>query len=147
MGLAGSATEPRVSLGLMADRDHERGEPEIATTTLAEIYVQQGLLDRALVIYRRVAERTPGDERIAGRVAELEAEMERLRVGGEPLPSVSAPALVSEPLPAAAGATAPAASEDSPPAAPEDSPPAERDPRSPPAAAADAEFQAWLERR
>jgi hypothetical protein len=129
----------------MADMSRERaGEPEIATTTLAEIYVQQGLLDRALAIYRRVAERTPGDERIAGRVAELEAEMERLRVGGEPLPAVSAPALVNEP-PAAAFATAP--TPEDPPPVERDSPPAERDHRSPPAAAADAEFLEWLERR
>lgn len=124
----------------MADVSRERaGEPEIATTTLAEIYVQQGLLDRALVIYRRVAERAPGDERIAGRVAELEAEMERLRAGGEPLPAVSAPALVGEPQPSGPVADAPTAREDSTPA--------EREPQSPPAAAADAEFLAWLERR
>jgi len=137
---AGSAAGRPVSLCTMADVSRERaGEPEIATTTLAEIYVQQGLYDRALVIYRRLAERTPGDERVAARVAEIEAEMERLRVGGEPLPAVSAPALVGEPRSAAPVAT--------PPTAPEDSPPAERDARSPLAAAADAEFLAWLERR
>jgi hypothetical protein len=123
---AGSAAGRPVSLCTMADVSRERaGEPEIATTTLAEIYVQQGLYDRALVIYRRLAERTPGDERVAARVAEIEAEMERLRAGGEPVPV--RPLVVPRP-----GGSAP-----SPPLPPP----------TVPAVADDAEFLAWLDRR
>jgi hypothetical protein len=137
----------------MADRDHERtGEPEIATTTLAEIYVQQGLLDRALAMYRRVADRSPGDPRIAGRVAEIERQVEQLRAG-EPVPArgpIEEPVPASfgpreEPVPATLGPQeeSPTVSRESgsPPA------PAPRTPRAAPAAAADAEFLAWLERR
>ena len=105
----------------MADRDHERGEPEIATTTLAEIYVQQGLLDRALAIYRRVADRSPGDPRVAVRVVEIERQIEQLRASGEP--ASAPPELRPEPVPTSG----------------------ER--RAAPAAAADPEFLAWLERR
>ena len=45
---------------------------EIATSTLAEIYAQQGLLGRALSIYRRMLSRTPEDAEISGRIQNLE---------------------------------------------------------------------------
>ncbi|HET6616300.1 MAG TPA: hypothetical protein VFH69_00655 [Gemmatimonadota bacterium] len=45
---------------------------EIATSTLAEIYAQQGLLGRALSIYRRMLSRTPEDREISGRIENLE---------------------------------------------------------------------------
>lgn len=45
---------------------------EIATSTLAEIYAQQGLLGRALSIYRRMLSRTPEDPEISGRIQNLE---------------------------------------------------------------------------
>lgn len=47
-------------------------EPEIATGTLAEIYAQQGLYDRALEIYRRMESRRPDDPEIARRIAAIE---------------------------------------------------------------------------
>ncbi len=56
---------------------------EIATSTLAEIYAQQGLHARALAIYRKLARRTPQDEEVAARVAELSYEIERRRIGEE----------------------------------------------------------------
>jgi len=49
---------------------------EIATSTLAEIYAQQGLLGRALTIYRRMLSRTPDDAEIAGRIESLERRIE-----------------------------------------------------------------------
>jgi hypothetical protein len=50
-----------------------RGESgEIATSTLAEIYAQQGLLGRALAIYRRIQARAPDDAEIAERIDRLE---------------------------------------------------------------------------
>lgn len=48
---------------------------EIATSTLAEIYAQQGLLGRALSIYRRMLARAPGDSAIADRIRSLEVRM------------------------------------------------------------------------
>lgn len=100
--------------------------PEIATSTLAEIYAQQGLHGRAIEIYRRIQRRDPTDERVAARIAELEAAAERStgEEADEPAPPEGGAS--SEPGPdgnAAGGGT------------------------GPPAADADAEFLAWLERR
>ncbi|MBW3660361.1 MAG: hypothetical protein KY397_01845 [Gemmatimonadetes bacterium] len=62
----------------MHSHDREPGrEPEIATGTLAEIYAQQGLYERALEIYRRIQHQRPGDPRVAERIAELVEAAER----------------------------------------------------------------------
>lgn len=68
------------------------GEPanssgEIATRTLAEIYAQQGLHERALTIYRRIERRLPDDADVARRIAELSRAVQ-----AEDQPSASAPA-------------------------------------------------------
>lgn len=110
----------------MTDHDRERGSgPEIATSTLAEIYAQQGLHDRALEIYRRIARRSPDDPRVAERIAELE----RARVADDgTAPAEPAP----EPTPAADPV-----SDRSDPVGATPAPPAAEDP----------EFLAWLGRR
>ena len=59
-------------------------EGDLATTTLAEIYVQQGLYERAVAIYQRLATRAPGDTEVAERIEALMAEIERSRSGDEP---------------------------------------------------------------
>jgi hypothetical protein len=94
---------------------------EIATSTLAEIYAQQGLLGRALSIYRRMLSRTPEDPDISGRirslerriaeagptseerVSELEGERTRERLPWDP-PAEESPAAAARP---ATGATDP----------------------------------------
>lgn len=132
----------------MSDGTFERtGEPEIATTTLAEIYVQQGLIDRALAIYRRLALRSPGDDRVAARVLELEQEIEQRRAAAAGPPESPAPA--APPEAAAAPAEVPAAIPPETAAdAPEPPTPDTAEPqRSASPAAEDAEFLAWLERR
>jgi hypothetical protein len=55
---------------------------EIATSTLAEIYAQQGLIGRALSIYRRMLARAPEDAGIADRIRSLEVRM--AEAGPEP---------------------------------------------------------------
>jgi hypothetical protein len=55
-----------------AERPGRAESGEIATSTLAEIYAQQGLLGRALSIYRRMLTRTPEDGEIAARIERLE---------------------------------------------------------------------------
>lgn len=62
---------------------------EIATSTLAEIYAQQGLLGRALSIYRRMLSRAPEDSAIADRIRSLEVRM--AEAGPEPSPAELAP--------------------------------------------------------
>jgi hypothetical protein len=147
---------------IMADAAHERSsEAEIATSTLAEIYVQQGLVDRALVIYRRLAQRSPGDARIATRVTELETELERQRAGGEreafreppdleaPPPSTFEPGRLTpaEPEPAPAEPEPAPEEPEQAPEEPEHTAAPATAPRSAPAAAADRQFLAWLEKR
>jgi hypothetical protein len=59
-----------------------RESGEIATSTLAEIYAQQGLLGRALAIYRRIQARAPEDAEIAERIERLERRV--AEAGTEP---------------------------------------------------------------
>ena len=60
---------------------------EIATSTLAEIYAQQGLLGRALSIYRRMLARAPEDTGIADRIRSLEVRM--AEAGPDPQPEAA----------------------------------------------------------
>jgi tetratricopeptide (TPR) repeat protein len=53
----------------------ETASEEIATATLAEIYAEQGLLDRALGIYRRLLAEDPTNARIRDRAAQLERKL------------------------------------------------------------------------
>jgi tetratricopeptide (TPR) repeat protein len=46
--------------------------PDIATVTLAEIYLQQGLKEQALQIYRQLLERQPDNEAVKKRLREIE---------------------------------------------------------------------------
>lgn len=102
--------------------ERERGGQDLATTTLAEIYAQQGLLERARAIYERIAERAPDDPRIAERIESLSRAI-REGAGGSrerEAPAIS-PAVGPEP-----GAPSPAGS---------------------PGGTPDEAFEAWLARR
>jgi tetratricopeptide (TPR) repeat protein len=46
--------------------------PHVATVTLAEIYLQQGLKEQAAQIYRQLLERQPGDVSVRKRLEEIE---------------------------------------------------------------------------
>jgi tetratricopeptide (TPR) repeat protein len=58
-------------------RDQEEGEAGkgpprgMATATLAEVYFQQGLLDKAIETYKRVLRHQPGDQAVKDRLSEL----------------------------------------------------------------------------
>ena len=65
---------------------------EIATSTLAEIYAQQGLLGRALSIYRRMLARAPEDSAIADRIRRLEVRMAEAGPDPQPEPASGPPA-------------------------------------------------------
>jgi|GEM_PF-3435762 len=47
--------------------------PHVATVTLAEIYLQQGLVEQAAQIYRQLLEREPGDASVQKRLEEIES--------------------------------------------------------------------------
>lgn len=53
--------------------DDEIPTTEIATMTLAEIYAEQGFREKALDILRQVLQRNPDADKVARRIAELEA--------------------------------------------------------------------------
>lgn len=54
------------------DTEPSRQDP-LSTSTLAELYVQQGFVAKALEIYRALHAENPGDARALARIAELEA--------------------------------------------------------------------------
>lgn len=111
------------------ERTSPEESPEIATSTLAEIYAQQGLYDRALTIYRKLLGRNPEDEEIAARITELvQAAEEAEPAGGGPPPEPGA---------------IPVPPEEEPEVAPEEPEPAEE----PPPVEEDEAFLAWLEGR
>lgn len=141
------------------DRDDgttEGGSTEIATSTLAEIYERQGLYDRAIAIWRKLARRAPEDPEIASRIEALSRRLEASREGevdpdaGEsdregieeiPVPAEEglAPTATSEPhasLEAEAARTGP----------PEDTGSADESSSTSPAPSPDEDerFQAWL---
>lgn len=126
-----------------SEKDPAR-EPEIATGTLADIYAQQGLYERALEIYRRIRDRRPGDPGIESRIADLEAAIER-RGEEEPTEPAGGPGSeggeVAERGEAAAVEAGPA-DVDEAPAADE---PAGRGGAQP--LEGDDPFRAWLERK
>jgi hypothetical protein len=43
-----------------------------SSSTLAELYFRQGLVDRAVEVYRQVLDEEPGNERARSRLAEIE---------------------------------------------------------------------------
>jgi tetratricopeptide (TPR) repeat protein len=66
--------------------------PPLSSSTLAELYFNQGFTRQAIDVYRELLDREPGNERIKARILELEA-IERQLDGG----TVSAPPPPSDP--------------------------------------------------
>ena len=70
----------------------------IATATLAEIYVKQGLLDKAIEVYEGILNQNPGNESARGRIKQLQQmsgreivpAAEEVPVDEEPLPEIAA---------------------------------------------------------
>lgn len=59
----------------MAAREPEASpqiQPEVATVTMAELYAEQGHLDKAAAVYRTILETAPETPEVAARLAELE---------------------------------------------------------------------------
>lgn len=69
--------------------------PEIATPTLAELYVNQGQLETAIQTYRKVLEQYPEDDRSRSRLEELESMQRASEAGAAPVmeePAMPSPA-------------------------------------------------------
>ncbi len=59
----------------LADELAARSAPPIETVTIADIYVEQGLYQQAMQIYKKHQEFRPGDESLAKRIRELEEKI------------------------------------------------------------------------
>ncbi len=67
-------------------------EPDLNSSTLAELYFNQGFTDQAIDVYRQIVEREPGNERVQARLSELEALKRHLREQEPAAPAAAAPA-------------------------------------------------------
>jgi len=74
--------EPVATQKLILKRPAETGRA-FETPTLAELYRRQGLLDRALDVYRKILERHPNDSGAETMVLKLEAELSSKRKPAE----------------------------------------------------------------
>jgi len=94
--------EARALLSEMAPEEHEKkmvagkegaetGRRTITTATLAEIYVKQGYLNKAVHVYRELLEVEPGNERLSQRLKELEQQIAGPEPTRPPEPSEAAP--------------------------------------------------------
>ena len=82
------------------------GQDALLSPTLGELYFNQGFTDKAIEVYRELASREPGNERVSARLRELQALQRSLE---EPA-RAEAPA-VAAPLPAPVPAAVPAPEE------------------------------------
>ena len=56
-----------------------RAEADLSSSTLAELYFNQGFTDKALAVYQQLLQREPGNARARARVAEIEGLERQLR--------------------------------------------------------------------
>jgi tetratricopeptide (TPR) repeat protein len=72
--------------------------PELDSSTMAELYFNQGFTDQAIEVYRRMAQREPGNARVEARLRELEALQRHLEAeaSGARVAAASAPAAATD---------------------------------------------------
>ena len=71
---ASELADPTLGRVLQEENTPESAMPEMfVTETMAELYLQQGFVEEALQVYRKLLEWSPGDEGIRSRIAALEA--------------------------------------------------------------------------
>ncbi|HEY8483503.1 MAG TPA: hypothetical protein VIL13_02765, partial [Longimicrobiales bacterium] len=72
LAAAALASEPAAK---RVERAREAPGDEVVTETLAELYLSQGLVDRAVALYRQLVATRPGDARLEARLREAEARL------------------------------------------------------------------------
>ncbi len=88
-----SGVIPRSPKGGRDDAGDDEQPDALQTNTLAELYLRQGLVDRAVEVYRSMLRVDPGNVRARRRLGELTAGsgQENARVGGQEDESIAAP--------------------------------------------------------
>jgi tetratricopeptide (TPR) repeat protein len=76
--------------------------PELDSSTMAELYFNQGFTDQAIEVYRRMAQREPGNARVEARLRELTALHRHLEADAAPVAPVAAVPAEAPPAPAPA---------------------------------------------
>jgi tetratricopeptide (TPR) repeat protein len=71
---------PRIEPEVEAPADEE---PEVATVTMAELYAEQGHLDKAAAVYRTILETAPQTPEVAARLAELERKRKTAEINAK----------------------------------------------------------------
>ncbi len=109
-----AAVVPEASLPEESPMEKPAGGEPIATSTIAEIYVRQGFLKRAMTVYRDLLKVDPSNEDLRAKLVELKARVEaqesRESAGAEisSAPPLAQPAPKPSPATVAAPAPAPA---------------------------------------
>jgi hypothetical protein len=65
------------------------GEADLTSSTLAELYFNQGFTDKAIDVYRQLVQREPENERARARLTELTAIHQHLEAAAGALPARS----------------------------------------------------------
>jgi tetratricopeptide (TPR) repeat protein len=68
----GETTQPGAGTPLADIEVREHGQARLSSATLAELYFKQGLLERAVEVYRQVLEEEPENQAARSRLAEIE---------------------------------------------------------------------------
>jgi len=63
------------------DEDVPEEDTEVATVTMAELYEEQGHLDKAAEVYRNILETSPETEGVVAKLADLEKRLADAKVG------------------------------------------------------------------
>lgn len=65
--------------------DENLHKTDITTNTIAELYIRQGYLDKALDIYRAILELDPGNASAEAKIREIEGQMGGAGTESQPL--------------------------------------------------------------
>lgn len=99
--LSAVAEEPDRAAAVAPQADKvQSAEAPIATTTIAELFVKQGLLSQASQVYRDILQANPENDQIRAKLIELEGRLtsnSRSEVADEPV-SFATPAAQDDPL-------------------------------------------------
>jgi len=61
------------SRSIFDEADTQAAAAELATPTLAELYFEQGIHDKAVEVYKQIVQREPDNAKAASRLGEIEA--------------------------------------------------------------------------